>query len=384
MKKAKTSISLYYLTISMTGALMFNFFPVYLSSALNLNAQQIGTIMSTGGLIALFTTSFWGYMQDKWKNAPKLLALLTIMYLIFNFSMINSKTFIVILVLKIISEFFRSGMYPTVDNYLFSAAHTYKFSASSIRVFGSLGYSMIILIVSFLIDDSQAKLALSITSVFLACSAIMTFLMPKIHHVDSIDSLGFVQSIKALIKNKSYMYPMLYFAVLMGTSEAFFTFNGQHITQTLQATTVAFGVSILFAAGIEIPVFFAINKIYKRFNVQHIFFFVALLNMVRWILMMQTTNIYIYILLMLVHGIGFALSFQAIILMVKKATPHHIHGSAIALLGTSTGLVNFIVTLMSGYIIVTFATTYSVFYLNFVLSLLVLFLAYKTYKIARK
>lgn len=376
MKKGKVSLSLYYLCLTMTMAIMFNLFPIYLANNLGFNAREVGIIMSTTGLVAIFTTLFWGNVYDKLKSAPRLILFLSISYLILNFFVFKSNVFIYILLVRIIADFFRSGLFPTTDNYLFNFAHKYDISASSIRLFGSLGYSLIILVISFLLDSNNIQIALYFTCVLMLLGSSMTLFMPKINHGDCNYSSSMFTSISLLIKNKYFVLPMLFFSLLLGTSEAFFTFNGQHLLITLNATSIGLGLSILFASGVEIPIFCIVNRIHKRISIYDVFIFVAILNLIRWLLLFFVTNPYVYIILMSIHGISFALTFQGVIHLIKKSTNHSIHGVALALLGTVQGLSNFLVTITSGFLIDYFNSTFSVFVFYFLIGIIILLIAF--------
>lgn len=131
-------------------AMFISFLPVYLDAE-GISVSNIGLIIGTGGVVAVFSQPFWGVISDKRKTVKKVILLLLVLSSITGYFLYQSDSFIILLVLTMAMYFFLLPIDPLIETLNFQTSQKNGVSYGSIRTYGAVGYAVMSLIVGYVV-----------------------------------------------------------------------------------------------------------------------------------------------------------------------------------------------------------------------------------------
>lgn len=354
LKPTVWSVRFFYLFYLVGVGLFYNLMPLYLQENLGFDATSIGIIMSVGSIMSIGVATFWGIAADVTKNPRLILFVLLGMSATAAFMLGSTATFMTVLAVMILLEFFRSGIFPLIDATATTIAFQTKVPFGKMRWFGSFGYAVSVLAFTPVIE----KIGLdSIFVIFMLFLALPIFFLRNLPRPAEKAKTHFKTDFRYLITNKMYWFIILIGALNFGTMNAASNYLALHV-QTLGGGVLAVGVCTLIAAGLsEVPALIYVEKIYQRIGLKETMVIGLVITLFRWILAFLAPNIFVFFLTLFGHGIAFAFVQPAVFTLIRENVSENITGTAMALNVAISGGVLTLLNVVAGNFIDRSGTT---------------------------
>lgn len=367
IKSAVRSVRFFYLFYLVGVGLFYNLLPLYLQENLGFDATSIGVIMSVASIMSIGIATFWGIAADVTKN-PKLI--LTIVLGCSGLIVLLSgkaTTFVAMLIMMILFEFFRSGIFPLIDSTATTIAMRSDVAFSQMRWCGSLGYAVSILAFAPLLESIGLNLIFILFMFFLALPILFVRQLPN---PATKEQINFKIDMKYLFTNKLYWFILFIGAFNFGSMNASSNYLALHV-QTLGGGVLAVGICTLIAAGIsEVHALMYVERIYHRLGMERTLLIGLGVTLFRWIVAFFAPNLAIFFLTAFCHGIAFAFVQPAVFTLIRRHVSESVSGTAIALNAAISGGVLTIINVITGNIIDATGSTAMMFIIFMIASLI--------------
>lgn len=393
--KVQTGISMYYFFISIPLSIMGGFMPVYMRE-IGFSDTQVGVVVGIAALTGMVCTAIWGAIDDKFQRSSKLLLITALMAGVGVFFMGMVKTFALFLLARVIYDMFMCGSWPITDKTAMQAQEHYKAPYANMRVWGSVGFSIILVPVMFLVDKFNSNaIAFAIALIGIGLAVLSTFLFKDIDNrtqailtTEDNDEKKVKKpdnAIKTLLTTKPYILLMLTFMFMYSSNEVAGSFQGIHLTQTLGAPSIAISLATLIAAGIsEVPLFIISTKLNQKFGWYFSILIAAVCFLLRFTYEGQITSWHWFLAGKMIHGICMGLSTSAFFVLVKKHVDAKVYSRAVTLLTSIRCLLTTVLSMGVGSLIDYTGTTFSMYYVFMLaLALAIVVFLYYGYKYER-
>lgn len=352
------SVRLFYLFYLVGVGLFYNLMPLYLQENLGFDATSIGIIMSVGSIMSIGVATFWGIAVDVTKNPRLILLILLGMSAVAAFLLNTTTTFLTVLGVMVLLEFFRSGIFPLIDSTATTIAFHSKYSFGQMRWFGSFGYAVSVLAFTPFIEQIGLD---SIFIIFMIFLSLPIFFLKNLPRPAEKEQAHFVKDFKYLLTNKVYWFILLIGALNFGTMNSASNYLAIHI-QSLGGGVLAVGIATLIAAGIsEVPALIYVEKLYQRFGIKQIMLVGLIVSLSRWLLAYSAPGLPIFFLTLFGHGISFAFVQPALFTLIRKNVSASITGTAIAMNTAVSGLILTMLNIVTGNFIDQTGSTLTMF-----------------------
>ena len=372
----------------MASAIMIVALPLYMRS-IDFTETQIGIVVGFASFMSIFFSFVWGAVDNKYKHTQLLLriifAVLFVVALLFNVS----KVFVLFVGVRMLYEVFYCGFVPLADKTAIQIEEYCGIPFNHIRVFGSIGYATILLPVLYFVDKfNNFQIIFFALAVCFLLALFATRYLNKIKILSALDaedseahhSLG--RNLYILFTNKSFLLLGVVYVLMFTASDVSGTFQGIHITETLQAANQMVSISIFISVGLsEVPLMFIASKIQKKIGWFKCVLVAALFYILRFVLEGSVTTWQLFMLVKLLHGFYISLFFAPILMLVRNTVPKSIYATAVSTLLALKGLSIAIVSPLIGSIIQhagSTTPTYIVYTAMMVVAILFLFIYKKS------
>jgi MFS transporter, PPP family, 3-phenylpropionic acid transporter len=311
-------LAIAYFLYFVTSGIYLPYFPPYLKYR-DLNATDIGLVLSIGPVMRMVMPPLLGFMADKFKG-PHFWALITAWIgagglLVVSLS--GNPTWLLAGV--VVYLFGISASIPLLDSAVFKQLENSSTRYGHIRLWGSAGFLVTSAGVGILFPSLPA--AVIITSL-LATHLLFAF-FTSICRVEEVTPEPVRwREVLVLVRNKKILLLLLTIfinRVASGPFSGFFSIFVQEVGQDgrIVALTWALGV------GLEIVVMLFIDRLIDRFGTGNILAIGVLLESIRWIGYAVSGTLLSLILLAPVHGLAFPMMYVPSVRGIKKVTPEH-------------------------------------------------------------
>ncbi len=293
------------------------YFGLYLQS-LSFSAWDIGLLMSQMQLMRLFGPYLWGALADHLAQRVMIVRLAALISLLGFSSFFFVRSFESILLAMAILAFFWSAALPLVETLTFDHLRDQPARYSRIRIWGSVGFIVAVLVTGALLDHWPLPSVLWVICAtllgILAC-ALLIFEAPVHHHADDHPSV-------AEILRQPHVKALFSACFAMSAAHgALYVFYSIHLSDNGYSKSV---VGNLWSLGVvaEIVVFFFMSQLMHRFGLRSLLlasFAAATLRflMIGW----GVESLLVLVLAQLLHGLTFGAYHAASIAAVNRWFP---------------------------------------------------------------
>lgn len=334
-------------------AAYYPFFVLYMQE-LGFSNTTIGTIIAINSFIVIIAPTFWGIVSDWLRSIRKvfILCMSTASVLLLSLPFIESAL-LMGLILSIVT-FFESTLAPLLDSWVVNGikSHNGNMSYGGIRLWGSLGYAVMVLLFSVFIDATSTAWVFPFYAV-MALPAIISILRTKSQ--DTPQPISFKDlNIGRLFKNFSYIALLIFSIGVLIPHRATFIFL-PNIIESVGGRREQVGFLFSLVALSEIPMFILSAKLIPRFKPVHIISIAAFFFIFRQVLYFASSTPLHIMLIQLTHGPSFALHLTGIVYYVYELAPSELKATAQTVLASlSFGLSGIIGSYGGGFVIDTF------------------------------
>lgn len=311
----------FYSLIFMSLAVFGIFMPIYLNN-LGYNNTEIGTLLSLGSFVALFAQPLWGVASDRSKTKNDVLKTLLLLSSLTILLFRISGNFYYIFAVMAIYSFFQSPIIPVSDAITLEYMVATRWKYGPIRLAGTFGYAGIAVLAGLFINKD-------INSIFYLCFAIgfITFLTAfKMPRIKGHQSTGHKLSIFELFKNRELML-LMGFSVAVQATLSFYNAFFSIYYKDMGADNTILGWAVFIAAVSEIFFLLFGDRVIARYGIKLTLFGAAFVAVVRWALLGVVNNIYIVLVLQVLHGFIFIVLAYSMATYINREVPRELKAS---------------------------------------------------------
>ena len=343
-------LSGFYFFYFATLGIVVPYWSLYLKH-LGFNPEQIGQLMAIILLTKIFAPIIWGTLADKQAhktgNSLGILRFATGMCFIVFLCMFWVYSFWAVALVMIGFFFFWNASLPQLEaatlDYLAEEKHKY----GHIRLWGSVGFILTVLLLGKLIDISHAGIIIPAIAICFFVLWLNSMSLPAANRpITKIDMTAFRNILKGKI-----IWLFLFCALMQLSHAPFYTFFSIYLESYGYSKTL---IGWLWAVGVicEIGIFLLTGKLFKRFKLLSLLSFSFLIAGIRWLLLANyPESVLIVFISQVMHAITFGLYHATAIQLIHDHFKDHYQVRGQALYSSITfGLGGSIGSLLSGYI----------------------------------
>ncbi len=312
-------LKIYYFAYFMVVAGLLPYLPLYLKQQ-GVHEIQIGSLMAIGPLVMIIAQPFWGLVSDYLRAPLKVLRFtLTMGMLIILLFYISNQLWWLGLIIALYM-FFTSPNVPLADSIALDYLKTSKKGFGSVRLWGSLGFSMAVLLMGLYFSKAGLKTIFVLTALLLSLSLIATIGLPK-GQVSARQKLG--PAAWKLLTCRPFLSFVGFTCLVQITFNAYNTFFSLYFA-SLGGNTKLLGVAWMLSALSEIPVFYYGDWLLKRFGTDFLLKFAGAVYGLRWLIYAYLTTSEAVLAAQLLQGISFGLFYLAAVNHANRLTPREL------------------------------------------------------------
>ncbi|WP_062109259.1 MFS transporter [Bacillus niameyensis] len=285
-------------------SILMSFFPLYFQES-GFSTVAIGMMMAGGPFVSIFANPFWGYWSDRLQNIRRILMIMLLGNIIvvqFVFQM-NSLTLVFITMLCFF--LFQTPLFSQSNSLILNTIEGTSYKFGTFRLWGSLGWAIMAIAASPLIDVVGINNLWVIYTFMLFLTILFSFKLPtgKVEGSKKVEKGGYS---RALFGNKYFLVFVLLGVMISVPNSMNQTFSSLYIDE-LGGSVVLIGWAAFLTAIFEVPVFLLFDKYLKK-NIPTMIgclVFVSLLFVLRWFLMSLATSPVQIIFIQMLHSISF-------------------------------------------------------------------------------
>lgn len=259
--------SFYFFYFAFIGAYN-SYFGLYLQS-LEFSALMIGVVISMMQIMRIFAPYLWGSLADRWGRRTPLIRLSVTMGLLCFIPLFFIERFTPMLAVIAVLALFWSAALPLTESLTLEHLRTQPERYGRIRLWGSLGFIVVVATVGNVLDYTPAVAVLWSCVVLLAGTALAAMLMPEtqVRHASHA-----AEPLLPLLKRpevKCVLAACFFMSVAHGPLYVFYSI---HLVDHGYSKTA---VGLLWALGVvaEIVVFIYMPQILHRWSLRGLFLF---------------------------------------------------------------------------------------------------------------
>ncbi len=247
---------------------------------------QNGLLGSSSAIILLLSNPFWMNVADK-KIKNRVLTFLSFISAILIWEIFVFKTFWLLLLMSFTVGFLWTSIVPVAESISFKYSKEFNFSFGRARMMGSIGFSIVMMIIGYVKNDLYFFAIGSLSFAFIGISSLF---VPATKGYNIGKKLRF--SFKGF---PSAFYRMLVLDILVLSSNMFGLYFLPILMKSRGYPVSFAGVAIAIQALVEIPFLFFADRILKFLGIKHVLVAASFLFGIRWILTWAFTNPFIVI-----------------------------------------------------------------------------------------
>jgi len=307
-------LSGFYLFFFASLGALIPYWSLYLKS-LGYSAQEIGIFMAIIMATKIISPNIWGYIADRTGRRMAIIRLGSLLALICFAGVLIAQTFWWLVVVMVAFSFFWNAALPqfeaTTFNHLGKDTHHY----SSIRLWGSIGFIITVVLLGPLLDDNGASILPYFLLVLFAGIWLSSLIAPESasnHH--SADDVHLWSLLK-----KPTILALLFVCLFMQMSHGtYYTFYTIYLSESGYTNSV---IGQLWALGViaEVVVFLFMHKLVPKFGLLFLLQLSLALTAIRWLLIgFFVQEVFVLIAAQLLHAASFGVYHAAAIHLIHR------------------------------------------------------------------
>lgn len=303
---------IYFCYFAVVGSLS-PYWSLYLLS-LGFSIKEIGFIVALPLVTKLISPYIWGWLADKSQKPIAIMIVGALGTCVFFSSLIYFKAYWPIVIFVFLYSFFWNAILPQFEvvtlQYLGDHPHFY----SRVRVWGSIGFIVLVLSLGVLFDHFSLNLLPLIVLVFMLMIFLNILCLPKASHSNHTESSKiFWLTFK---NSKIYLFFIILFLLQFshGVYYAFFSIYLDDLSYSKSAIAFFWMVGVLA----EIIAFVKMPSLFKRYSLNELLLTTLLLTALRWFFLANFAEIpALLFCTQLIHAFSFGVAHAVAIEFVR-------------------------------------------------------------------
>lgn len=299
------------------NTIILSFLPLYLQYK-GFNGTEIGWVLATGPLVSIFSQPFWGYMSDKYKTVQKMLLICVVGLLISSIIFFQMNHLVAILLIGALFYFFSYPISSFGDSLAQRRADQLQISFGTIRTWGSIGFATSALLVGEFLARTGVEYMLW---PFLLFAGITLIVVTRLEDVVVDSEPVQLRDVTQLLKNKAFLFFLLFMMLITIGHRANDSFIGLYITQ-LGGSEDLVGLAWFIGVASEAIIFALSGYWFKKYHPLIFVIIGGILYSVRWFLFAIVDTPVMLLSLQFLHGLTFGVFYTATMAYVTRLIPH--------------------------------------------------------------
>ncbi|MCT4618118.1 MAG: MFS transporter [Marinisporobacter sp.] len=308
-----------------TFAAYYPYLTVFLDSK-GLDNIQIGMILAINSFISVFGQPFWGMVSDKTQSIKKVFMILLCVAVILISSLSFYEGALLLGIVFGIITFFESALAPLLDSWVIMSIQKEKnTSYGNIRLWGSVGYAVMVYIFGQLIEMNGIGILFICYALF---GIITIFLCTRVGENSSIHGNKVKKlKISKLLKNYDYIVFLIFAVGIFIPYKAAYTFLPR-LMDAVGGNKAHLGIALSVMALSEVPLFILSNRLIDKIKPIYIILFSAIFFILRQFLFAIASSPIHVILIQALQGLSFALFLTGSVYYIYSLAPEELKSTA--------------------------------------------------------
>lgn len=310
-------------------AVLAPFLPLYFAN-LGYSSSQVGFLMMIGPFVASMVQPFWGYVSDRLQTVKMMIFWLWMLAIVSSVALFNSgESYVLTLCFVLSLYFFYQPTMPLLDSISVQSAARRGRSYGSLRLFGSLGYTVVSLSGGLLLAvlGGITGLPYLLWAAWVVPLLLLIFLRDEPAEGEGMT----LTTLKELFTNKSFLWFLFLVFVISVPHRMNDVMLGLYMKE-LGATDAMVGWAWALAAAMEIPVFALLGKYLNRIHEYVLIGIVGLLYTIRWFMYYVSDDPWVLLALQAGAAITFAVFWIVAMHYVARILPPQLGATGFSLL----------------------------------------------------
>jgi MFS transporter, OHS family, lactose permease len=294
---------------------------------LGFSTFERGLILSSISLLTLFIQIIYGYFSDKYNTIKPFFNISYLILGILSFVLYKSTSsnfFFIMLLVSLVGALFRT-LAGYLETWTLLSDESVKMRFGAIRAFGSIGWALIAPLTSIIVNQYGYSVLANVLLIMTFFTLGLTYMQRDVTSIET-SSLRFVD-IKELIKTPDYVKLIIIFTIInIGFNTDNFTVIDKMIFLNATNTQIALKWSI--QAIIEMPALFLSGWILLKLDILKALRISIVFFVLRIALNGFANSPDQILMISLLQGVTFPLSFLAQKFMIEQITPVRLRSSA--------------------------------------------------------
>ena len=299
--------------------LFYGYFYLFLESR-GLTENVIGMICAITPIVALICNPFWNYLSKNANTNRKIMAVITVLEGIFILSYTRVNIIELIALITCLTSFVGSPFYSLHDGFSATFAKTYKKDYTKIRFIGGLAYfcgTITAAVVLKLCNDDYNILLIISGLIFILLSLFFFYIKPiDLSLIDEGKEIK--RDYKAILKNKTFVFYMIIYFMVVTVSFASDNFVGLYFTKELGVTPSVWSLIFAMILFCEFIIMVIFSKKTEKINENIMWILITLLYPLRSLLFALGLPLPIAIIAALFRGVSFGMVLTVNMRCVEK------------------------------------------------------------------
>ena len=315
--------------------------------SLGLRGAEIGLLTALSPLGMAFLAPIWGYVADSRSAHRLILRLALLTTALVALLLAGASSFWQVLPLILVFALVGTTASPLIDSYAVTISATQGLGFGQLRVWGSIGYTLVVWLIGYAMGDAVSALFLRCYALTLIVTCIATIGLPTQRQRSSQHRW---QGAAALLRRPNMRILLLVIFLLSISTNPVFALFGIYIKE-LDGTTALLGASSAVAAMSEFPVMFFGSRLTKRLGSRCMFIVALSIYSVRILLYSLIPAAPWVLAVQLLHGCSFGLYLIASVTLVHELVGAELTATAQGLLASAMAFGQMSGALMSGVLL---------------------------------
>lgn len=346
MIAAGSRLRLFYFLIFAGLGIFLPFYSVYLEG-LGLSGWEISLLSISIPLVKVIMPPLYGMVADFWTGRKILLRLFTVGSFVVWPLLFVAKEFWGLLAVFSLYALFRAPVIAFANAAALTYLHQSRDSFGRIRLYGSIGFILAVMISGFWADEFGIAAILQPFGLFLFLTAVVSFT------IDTGDEgLGFKASredLRILLHDRLFLFLLAVIFLIRSAEGGYNIFYSLHVVKTGYLASTA---GMLWGLGVvsEVIILFFAGPVIKHWSLWRWIVAMGILNTLRWLLLSWSAAMPVLIMGQLLHGFTFGLFYLLAIEALERHTAPQLKNTVQSIFDTvGFGLAGIAGTLVAGW-----------------------------------
>jgi PPP family 3-phenylpropionic acid transporter len=280
-----------------------------------MSVAQIGILMSLIQVLRIFGPNVWGYVADHSERRVFVLRLTGAAALVSFSGFIFGSTFAHFFAAMVLLNLFTSAQGPICEALMLSEMRGDLTYYGRIRLWGSIGFIVTVMLSSFLMDWQGADALIWFCAVLLVCVLGAAF---RLKEVPRMAHAGKAPALLAVLRRKEVLAFFTSTALMVSAHAALYTFYSLYLEKQGYSKTVT---GLMWSVGVvaEVLCFYYQAPLFKRWGAKRLMYACLAIGVLRFALIgAGAQSLVLLVLAQLMHAATFALHHSASVQTMQR------------------------------------------------------------------